>query len=600
MLQSRSRALILSALGVVYCAETRAGAGNWFEDVTQAAGVWERHSQLGEVPPVSSSELLFMVAGAAVGDFDNDGWPDVYVTRLDLPNSLYRNQGDGTFVDVAPAAGVAVVSRSSGAAWGDVNNDGLLDLYVLTLTRSGQNFLYINHGDGTFTEEALARGLDCISGPALRQYTSAVFGDPDLDGDLDVLTLAWQHTGTRGVVHINDGTGHFTPDLDTGALLQIGYGFSGAFADINNDDWPDLLVAGDFRRSRLLINQGSGVFYDASLTHGACTDENGMGSAVGDIDNDGDLDWFVTAIYDPIDTCGIVPCGWGASGNRLYQNAGDGTFLDVTTERGVRDGYWGWGAAMFDFDNDGDLDLGMTNGVDLPNTDLDVRFRRDPMCLWENAGAGQMPIRGPDIGFDDPRSGKALSVFDFDNDGDLDVFVANSGEEPQLLRNNALTDRHWLRVKLRGAFDPAEPTRAGTNHFGIGARVYVRATPDGPTQMRELGADGGYLSQNEMVAHFGLDAATRVHELRVHWPASGVDTVYRDVAADQTLTLHELLCPGDINADRFVGMMDLGLLLGAYGTISEDGPLAGDFNGDQVVGLSDLAMLLANFNVNCQ
>ncbi|MCA9244085.1 MAG: CRTAC1 family protein, partial [Phycisphaerales bacterium] len=282
-----------------------------------------------------------------------------------------------------------------------------------------------------------------------------------------------------------------------------------------------------------------------------------------------------------------------------YVNNGDGTFTDVTTERGVRDGGWGWGSAMFDFDNDGDLDLGMTNGVDIPQTDIDARFLVDAMCLWENTGGSGMPERGGDVGFNDRRMGKALAVFDFDNDGDLDAFVANNNADPQLLRNQLESGQHFLRIRLRGAFDPTEPTRPGTNSFGVGARVYVQAQRNGPVQMREIGADGGYESQPELVAHFGVGPVSRVHEVRVRWPASGVETVYRDVAADQTLTLHELLCPGDIDADRFVGLSDLGQLLAMFGATSADGPMAGDFDGDGLIGLHDLAMLLANFNVTC-
>ncbi len=559
-----------------------------FEDVTTAAGLDFVHWVPAPADPLYCAEAPHMSGGAAAGDFDNDGWTDIYVTRIEQPNLLFRNLGDGTFAEVGAAAGVAFVGKCSGCAWGDVNNDGFLDLYLVAMEvfpGPGRNYLFMNDGAGHFIEDAVVRGAD-VPCPACRhRNTSAAFGDYDLDGDLDLHVVEWTGTNALNVLLRNDGTGMFQ-DVTTPAGVRASgmYGFANGFADMDGDGWADLLVAADFGTSRLFRNLGGGAFTDITISAGVGTDENGMGAAIGDMDNDGDLDWFVTSIFDPADTCLSQPCMWGASGNRLFRNDTGTGFTDVTDTAGVRDGGWGWGASFFDFDNDGDLDLGMTNGVIFPCISWEDPFNADPLRLWQNDGSGNMTEVSAALQFSDTRSGKAFVVFDYDRDGDRDVFIVNNADGPILLRNNGGNGRDWLQVSLRGSW---------TNHFGIGARVHVQATPLGPTQLREINANSNFMSQNEVVAHFGLGSGvTTIHSVRVDWPASGLSQTFVDVAPNQRLLIQEpVSLKGDVNLDAVVNGADINDMLAAQigGVLSL--PVQGwaaDVNDDGAVDPGDL------------
>ncbi len=254
-----------------------------------------------------------------------------------------------------------------------------------------------------------------------------------------------------------------------------------------------------------------------------------MGSTFGDYDGDGDLDWFVTSIWDPLDTCSSQNCGWGITGNRLYRNDGGRSFGDATDAAGVRAGFWGWGAAFFDADNDGDLDLVMTNGVDFPLVGADAAFNADPMRYWENDGSGNLSARSAQVGLVDVRSGKGLAVLDYDEDGDLDLMLANTVDGGLLYRNDGGNANDWLRIKLRD--------RRG-NFRGLGAKIRVQAVPGGPVQVREMGAASHFLGQSEAVAHFGLGApiAEPVHEVTIAW-LGGSLRVLNGVARNGTLVV---------------------------------------------------------------
>ncbi len=558
-----------------------------FTDVTAAAGIEVMHwdgvlpNQPGEV------DYWYMVAGVSAGDFDQDGWTDLYVTRLLTPNSLWRNLGDGTFEDVAATAGVDFSGRSAGGMWGDVNNDGWPDLYVTVFRRNGVNLLYINNGDGTFTEDAAARGV-AMAGGEDRYYSSSAFGDYDLDGDLDLVVWEWSFTDPGNALFQNDGSGHFTEVTEAANVFgRIGgrevFGWSGSFADMDNDGWVDLVTAGDFLTSRYYRNERDGTFSDRTVAGQLGTDENGMGSALGDYDHDGDLDWFVTSIWD--DQVGL----WGTTGNRFYRNEGDSLFSDYTDVTTTRDGDWGWGASFLDYDNDGDLDLAMTNGVNYPYTFIENLFNITPVRLWENIGGGLMNETGAALGFDDDRSGKGLAVLDYDRDGDQDIVIANNLEMPVLYRNDGGNQRDWLQVALRGTL---------TNSAGLGARIRVQATADSPVQMHEMTGGNNFLSQNEPIAHFGFDReVTSVAEVRVTWPASGLTQRLTDVPLNQRILVTEP-CAGDTNGDLSIALDDLEQLLVRFGGPAA-GPGEGDFDADGLVGLSDLALLLRNFGRAC-
>jgi len=330
----------------------------------------------------------------------------------------------------------------------------------------------------------------------------------------------------------NNGDGTFT-NADTevgidwrtfGTMLT---NLSQNLADVNNDSWPDLLVASDFRTSRVLMNDGGGRLLNVTDVD-VITDENGMGSAVADYDNDGDLDWFVTSIWDPVKG----DSNWGESGNRLYRNRGDGSFEDATDAAGVREGFWGWAACFADFNNDGHLDLFHVNGFS-ENTGTRFKgkydvWRTDPSRLFIANGDGVFTERSVELGIDDRGQGRGTSCFDFDRDGDIDILVANNQQPPKLFRNDGGNHLgHWLDVRLRGR---------PPNTEAVGARVYV--TNRGVTQMRELHISDNYSSQDPVAVHFGLGDATTIDRLQVAWP-SGTTNVTERVVLSQSIVLEE-------------------------------------------------------------
>jgi hypothetical protein len=511
-----------------------------FVDDTVNAGIF--HVQCGAQCAAGGAAALYaMTGGAAAGDYDGDGDPDLYVTRFDAPDILYVNQGNGTFVDGTAGTGLGHGDGANGATWADIDADGDLDLYVTSLM--GTRFhLYVNDG-GSFTEEALARGA-AVDGPDTHVGYSASFGDYDGDGYLDLHTTEWRpdvmnptaapsnsrllrNLGAANPGHFEDVTDFAGVALDDVVGAGAGtYSFASQFTDLDNDGLLDLAVVADGIESRLFWNDGDGTFTDGTIAAQVGTDENGMGNAIGDTDGDGLLDWFVTSIYDPADVCaGGTLCGIGTTGNRLYRNNGDRTFSDDTDAAGVRDGGWGWGASFFDYDNDGDLDIVHTNGIRQHSFPETFGWQFDQMKLFENDGTGTYDQVANDHGIFDTESGKGLLTFDYDLDGDLDVFVVNTWASPVLYRNDGGNGNDWLRV----AFDTSE------QH--IGARVLVEAVDGGPTQLREMSAGSNFLGQNEEVAHFGLGPfAGLVHQVTVTFP-SGAVVVFDDVTPNTTLTV---------------------------------------------------------------
>ncbi len=503
-----------------------------FTDVTSQAGLEVEHWD-GIAPDHvqrADLEMLIMSAGAVAFDFNRDGWCDIFMTRLEAPCMMFRNNGDGTFTDVAPQVGLDYDGYATGCAVGDIDNDGDLDLYLLTTYPDSRNVFFVNYG-GLFVEES--RGARAYIPDSTHHCTSATFGDYDRDGHIDLMTTAWQ-SGTfhKNYIYRNAGGGYFIED-SAGATIDLRnmFGFSASFADVDLDGWQDLLVAADFGTSRFYRSLGAGQLRDQTKVAHVGTDENGMGSTLGDIDNDGDLDWFVTSIFDPEMTCETAPCNWGSTGNRLYRNIGNGDFQDDTDVCGVRDGGWGWGASFFDYDNDGDLDLGMTNGV-VFSIPYDDQFHEDPVRIWNNDGTGVMTEVAEAVGVTDNRSGKGFLTLDYDNDGDLDLLIANNASTPVLYRNDGGNDLDWIQLKLRGH---------RSNHSGLGARVYVTAQAGGVTQMREHRAANNYQSQNEPLLHFGLGTRglSTIHKIRVVWPVSGTETILTNVDPRQRIVVEE-------------------------------------------------------------
>jgi len=498
-----------------------------FTDVTDAAGLNYVHGYRDEL--ITDGRLV--AGGVAVGDYDGDGWPDLFVVHGDIgPDLLFHNQQDGTFVEVGASAGIVRTGRrGAGPTFADVDGDGWLDLLVLGFDGTPP-LLYHNRGDGTFTDVTSASGL-----AALGDAFSAAFADYDRDGDLDLFVSHWNTVRPVDASTLslwrNDGTGVFTDvsiasrvgaaigSREPGAQFIVDYTFTSNFADLDGDGDADLLLAADFGTSRVLRSEGDGTFTD--VTSAVISDENGMGAAIGDYDNDGDLDWFVSSIADPN---GVSEGFWGTTGNRLYRNNGDGSFADATDAAGVRDGSWGWAATFADFDNDGILDLCQVNGYGPLDDPAVAEFHSDATRLFVGRGDGTFEEDAAAVGAADRGQGRGVAAFDYDRDGDLDLLIANSEQAPRLLRNDGGADHHWLSVALRGG---------GANSEAIGARVSVRA--GGVTQLREIHAGSNYASQDPAEAHFGLGDAVVV-DVTVRWP-DGATTELPGVAANQLLRI---------------------------------------------------------------
>ena len=482
--------------------------------------------------------------GLAVGDVDRDGDLDLFVTRLDGPDRLLLNRGDGRFEDASVAWGIEGATASNGAAFVDVDRDGDLDLYVLTVAPPGaappnDRYLFYLQQDGRFVEDGAARGLDFADG-AGRAGASVAVGDYDRDGWPDLHLSEWRSTdhagqptherllrnrGAAAPGHFEDVTeraGVFLggPQCAEDGTACIARSFASAFRDLDDDGWPDLAVVADFGRSRLFWNQGDGTFADAGEDAGIGTDENGMGSSFADLDGDGRLDWFVTSIADDPVACAGEACGWGASGNRLYRNLGGRRFEDATDRFGLRAGGWGWGAALVDLDHDGDLDAVMTNGYDAHETEEDAHFVSDRARLWVG-GAEPWHEVAARAGFDHVGQGRGLCAEDFDGDGDLDVVVADHGGDAHLFENRRGSERAWVRLRVEYA--------DGSVAYGAGVDV--------AGQRRDVAARADFLCGSEPELHVGLGRRERV-DVRVRWP-DGRESVH----ALATRTRHVLRPP---------------------------------------------------------
>jgi len=500
-------AVWLSTALLPFAPTSHAEPPGWtFVDVSASVGLAYEHGYISGI----TNERLAMAGGVAAGDYDGDGWIDLYLIRGDIgPNLLLRNQGDGTFRIPASDPGVSGPVSGCGAQFADLDGDGWLDLIVGGVD-SWSPAVLRNRGDGTFEDVSLTAAID--NG---RNIFSSALGDYDGDGDLDLAVTHWTgYVRHHLTLFQNDGNGAFTDvSVPTGVASVITLGFTPVFTDITGDGRPDLLVAGDFGTSVVLFNDGAGKF--VQNTASPISDQNGMGSAVGDYNNDGHLDWFVSSIWDPDQQ---AEGGWGVTGNRLYRNNGSGVFLDATDKAGVRVGYWGWASCFADFNNDGWLDLFHVNGMSTPAA---VEFHADPSRLFISQGNGTFLERSVELGIDDTEQGRGVACFDYDRDGDVDIFISNNSGPVRLYRNDGGNANPSISLSLAGT---------PPNTEGIGAKIYMTAA--GMTQMREMRAGSNYVSANPVEAHFGLGAATIADELRVEWP-DGTTTVFTDVPAGQ-------------------------------------------------------------------
>ncbi len=514
-----------------------AQAQNWvFSDQTVSAGITVDGAPVEHGFFEGETEnLKGMTGGAAAGDYNRDGLLDLYIIRGDIgPNLLFRNLGDGTFDEVGAAAGVAVLDGAgSGPRFADFDGDGWQDLIVGGFGNRNMT-VFRNRRDGTFEDVTVLSGI---------QHTHATFSiacaDYDMDGDIDVYTSHWGcPPAAIGHLWRNNGDWTFT-DVDQIANLTSFPGisdwtFAPNFADINNDRRPDLLIASDFETSQIYMNTAQATFVEQPIGV-ASPDENGMGAAIGDYDNDGDLDWFVSSVWD---FDGFPESNWGVTGNRMYQNQGDGTFIDATDATGVREGDWGWGSTFGDFNNDGWLDLYHVNGWHY------FQFATDVARMFVNDGDGTFTERGNELGVDDGGQGRGVVCFDYDRDGDLDLLIANNHGPIRLMRNETPGTAGYLNVRLYG---DAPNTQA------LGARVYV--TANGMTQMREIRAGSNFVSSNPVEAHFGLGNASVVDQLRIVWP-DGTEDVHANVGINAHLSYWQTPTPVHVTEFSAVSTTD--------------------------------------------
>jgi len=528
----------------------------YFTDLAEKSGL----AMLNVFGGIDTKKFIIETTGTGVAifDYDNDGWPDIFLvngTTLEgFPkgkaptNHLYRNNHNGTFTDVTAKAGLSATGWGQGACVGDYDNDGWEDLYV---TYYGRNRLYHNQS-GVFTEVGVQSGT---SGSGKAWGSGCAFIDYDRDGRLDLIvanyvdfdvstapapgeraSCVWKGVpvmcgprglgGSKNILYHNQGGGTFA-DVTTKAHIDQTsghYSLGVATFDYDDDGWPDIYVACDSTASILYHNNHDGTFTDVAVSAGAAYNEDGreqagMGTTIGDFNRDGALDIFKTNFSDDTST--------------LYRNNGNGTFDDVTfaVGLGLHTKYLGWGANFLDFDNDGWPDLLVVNGHVYPEVDkqhLGSDYQ-EPRILYHNDGTGKFvdisDEAGPGISV--PHAGRGAAVGDLWNDGRISAVISNMNAPASLLVNQIRSPNHWIAVRTVGT---------KSNRDGIGARVTVKAGTH--RWVDEVRSGASYASNNDIRVHFGLGSAAKVDWIQIRWP-SGLVERYDKLASDAIHTLKE-------------------------------------------------------------
>ena len=519
-----------------------------FDNVAAEIGVAFKHEN-GASPDKLLPET--MSGGAVIFDYNNDGWPDLFFVNggsfVDehvadsARHRLYRNTGNGKFVDVTEVSGIGISGFGMGACAADYDNDGWTDLYV---TAVGGNKLYHNTGMSSFTDVTEHAGV-----AAEMWSASCAFGDIDNDGNVDLYVTRYVdfapgnkkvcmlfkdvrsychpnvYNSVPDILYRNNGDGTFSDVTKESGVYKAGNGLGVVFGDYDDDGWIDIFVANDATPNFLFHNKGKGFFEEVGFRTGTAVGFDGkvlsgMGTDMGDMNGDGLLDIFVTNL--------------DGQTHSLYKNLGKGLFANVTFTSGVGEAtlpYVGFGTAFFDYDNDGDLDLAVANGDVIDNVKLlrDTSSYEQLNLLLRNDGTGKFisvgPMSGP--GFALKKASRALAVGDLDNDGDLDIVISNAGETADVLQNDGGNRSNSILVRTVG-------TRS--NRDGIGARL--KLSVGGKILVRDVKAGSSYLSQNDLRVHFGLGNATKADRLEIHWPSGAVDAI-EGIEANQIVTIRE-------------------------------------------------------------
>jgi enediyne biosynthesis protein E4 len=539
--------LLLASLRILGQAQVQQPIPIEFTNSTAAAGIKFIHFKGNNGISINREEFG---PGVCVADFDGDGWPDIYFVNgrdlynrgISVRNAFYRNNGDGTFTDVTEKAGVPGTGYGLGCVWGDYDNDGFPDLFV---TQYGRNVLYRNNGNGTFTDVTDKAGVAGTESGAF--HSGATFFDYDRDGRLDLYVGSYVELGDKrycdlgGVqsscapsvyrgspdaLYHNNGDGTFTNVTVKAKIYQPeGKNLSVGAADYDNDGWPDLFVANDGLSAYLYHNQRDGTFKEMGAPSGMAFRGNGgvmaaMCISLADFNNDGWLDLYISDFQ--------------RSSDHVWQNDGKGFFDEVSDPSGITRATYdvlSFGGGFFDYDNDGWLDLFVANGHVYPEveqTGQGIHYKQ-VNSLFHNEHNGKFldVSKSAGNGFQTPYVGRGVAFLDFDNDGLVDLVVANNGDAPLLLHNGGGNGNHFLNFKLVGT---------KSNRDAMGARIRVLA--GGVSQIREIAGGGSYLSQSDLRANFGLGKTARAETVEVKWP-SGLEQTFHNVEADKFYLIEE-------------------------------------------------------------
>jgi hypothetical protein len=518
----------------------------------------------------------------AAEDFNADGYTDIFVLSGGLSaDRLFINKGDGTFEDRADEFGVAKSHYGCGAAAADFDNDGFVDIFVTSFGDTigqpaalGKNRLYRNIGGTKFVDIASKAQVAKVSANEPCDY-GAAFGDYDLDGDLDLFVASWcvgnkPAAGNR--LFRNNGAGVFD-DVTLSAIGKVYmnvWGFQPTFVDMDGDRYPEILLAADMGTSIYFQNMKDGTFSNETESSGTDIYTWGMGQCVGDFDENGLLDWYLTSIFNPNGT--MLPTMH--NGNALYLNQGNHLYAEKSQEFGVDDGVWGWGAAAIDLDNDSHLDILAANGRPA------APWTNKPNRLFRSVGAEFFEEIAAQAGMPEVGESMGYVFFDAEMDGDIDFAVLNNHGPLRYYRNDTPLQGNFLHIELHRGDNPRIPSG------GYGARVWV--TAGGKTQQRFVTGEPSYLSTSTATQYFGLGAAAQVDEVRVEW-SRGYETVLTGISVNQKLDIEApALC--DLDSNGVVNAADVALATAAAATPGPVVPLY-DVDNNGAVDQGDVALV---------